>query len=122
MLESAFQKKVKGRLDALIKEGIPLYYFVKEAGAIRGIPDIVGCVCGHFFAWELKRDGSEAGKTTGRIALQRYTLLRIHKAQGHGQIVHPANLEDAIQELLKLSAQQHNSSATSDGLTEIIPE
>lgn len=99
MLESTFQKKVTKVFDSWIKEGEPLYFFVKEAGAIRGIPDIVGCYNGHFFAWELKRNLAEASKTSGRIALQLYNVSRIHRAQGVAEVVHPENLEQKLLEL-----------------------
>ena len=102
LLESQFQKQVKKKLDDLVRAGSPLYYFVKEAGAIRGIPDIIGCASGQFFAWELKRDRAEADKTHGRIALQRYTLQRIHNAQGLGHIVHQENLVECLGELEKI--------------------
>lgn len=101
-LESEFQRKVVKRLDALVKEGYPLYSFVKEAGSIRGIPDLVICANGFFLVWELKRSLAEAEKTSGRIVLQRYTLSRVHRAQGRGRIVHPDNLEEAMAELMLL--------------------
>ena len=105
LLESAFQRKVTKKLDELIKKGHAIYYFVKEAGSIRGIPDLVGCANGQFFAWELKRDRSEAEKTSGRIVLQRYTLSRIEQARGIGRIVHPENLEECLQELEAICSQ-----------------
>lgn len=97
-LESHFQSYVKSRLDQV--EG--LFYFVKEAKSLRGLPDIVGCYKGHFFAWELKRSKSESNKTTGRIVLQRHKLSQIQKADGIGEIVHPENLEQKLAELLRL--------------------
>lgn len=96
ILEHDFQKYVKARLNA---EPF-LYHFTKEACAIRGIPDLIGCYKGRFFAWELKRSAKEASKTTGRIALQRYTLKLICKAGGIGRIVHPDNFEECLAELL----------------------
>ena len=97
-LEHAFQKTVKDRLSNL--EGC--YHFTKEALAIRGIPDIIGCYKGRFFAMELKRSEKEASKRTGRIVLQRYTLRLIQKAGGFGWMVHPDNLESVLEELLNL--------------------
>jgi hypothetical protein len=95
------QNKIKKTFDKLIKEGLPLYYFIKEAGSIRGIPDIVGCCNGHFFAWEAKPSAGEAAKTSGRIVLQKYTLTRIHQAEGIGMIVHPENFEESLNYLLE---------------------
>jgi hypothetical protein len=95
-------KKVIPRLEKLFKAGYPLYWFIKEAGSIRGIPDLVICANGSFLVWELKRSASEAGKTSGRIALQLYTLSRVHRSNGRGRIVHPDNLEEAMAELMTL--------------------
>lgn len=77
-----------------------LYYFVKEALALRGIPDIIGCYKGRFFAWELKRSAKEASKTSGRIVLQKHFLGHINRAGGIGEIVHPDNLDQKLSELL----------------------
>ena len=100
ILESTFKKKVKKELD-----GIPnLYYFVKEALALRGIPDIIGCCHGRFFAWELKRSAEEARKKTGRIVLQKHVIKLIQKSGGIAGIVHPGNLDDKLKELLSLSS------------------
>lgn len=94
-LENKFKQQVKRELDKL-----PFtYYFIKEAKAIRGIPDVVGCCNGRLFGWELKRSYSEASKRTGRIVLQRYVLDKINAAGGIGRIVHPDNLEQCLQEL-----------------------
>lgn len=96
ILEHKFQEYVKARL----KVEPDLYHFTKEALSIRGIPDLIGCYKGRFFAWELKRSAKEASKTTGRIALQLYTLKLIRKAGGIGRVVHPDNFEECLSELL----------------------
>lgn len=98
-LESKFQSGVKKELKK-----IPLcWHFTKEALSLRGIPDIIGCVNGRFFAWELKRSRKESEKTTGRIVLQRYILKQICAVGGVGRMVHPDNLQDSLEELRKLS-------------------
>ena len=97
-LESHFKEIVKRRLGVISG----LYFFVKEALALRGIPDIIGCYKGHFFAWELKRSEAEAKKKSGRIVLQKYILSKINSAGGIGRIVYPENLEESIRELLDL--------------------
>lgn len=102
-------KKVIPRLEKLFKQGYPLYWFIKEAGSLRGIPDLVICANGFFLVWELKRSLAEASKTSGRIVLQRYTLSRVHRAQGLGRIVHPDNLEEAMTELMQLLAPKQSS-------------
>ena len=102
LLESQFQKKLCAKLDKFINDGLPLYYFVKEAKSIRGIPDLILCCNGTFVALEVKRSADEAEKTSGRIALQKYTLTRIQKANGYGYLVHPDNLKEILQEVRNL--------------------
>lgn len=103
MTENSWRdSKVIPRLEKMVKAGAPLYWFIKEAGSLRGIPDLIICANGSFVAWELKRSRDEAEKTTGRIVLQRYTLLRIQRAHGVAEIVHPENLEDNLRVLHSL--------------------
>jgi len=98
MLEHTFQKKVKKELKTIPS----LYFFVKEAASLRGIPDLIGCVNGRFFAWELKRSEAEGNKTTGRIVLQKVTLNTINKCGGIGRVVYPENFEECLEELKNL--------------------
>ena len=91
-------KKVKPTLD-----NIHCWYFLNESFlSIRGLPDIVGVCNGRFFAWEIKHSKSEAKKTTGRIALQKFILSKIEKFGGIARVVHPDNLEECKEELLNL--------------------
>lgn len=100
MTENEFRdRKVRPLLESLPNS----YYFIKEALALRGIPDIIGVVNGRFFAWELKRSQKEAQKKTGRTALQDYILSKMKKAGGCARFVYPENLDDAFQELVKFS-------------------
>lgn len=94
-------KEIIPWLNSLAKQKLPIYWFIKEAGAIRGIPDLIICSNGLFFAWELKRSRDEAEKTSGRIVLQRYTCLRIQHANGQADIVHPENLEEMKAKILR---------------------
>ena len=96
MLEHQFQKIVKLKLNEI--DGC--FHFTKEALALRGLPDIVGCYQGRFFAWELKRSEREARKKTGRNVLQWYILELIRRAGGIGEVVYPDNLELKLQQLL----------------------
>ena len=93
--EALFQKRV---LKELRERGV--FCFTKEAKSIRGLPDIVGCYNGVFFGWELKTSESEARRNTGRIVLQRHILRLIQRAGGIGEIVHPKNLHQKLEELL----------------------
>ena len=97
-LEKNFKARVKRELGS-----IPgLYHFTKEACSIRGIPDIIGCYKGRFFAWELKRSQKEAAKTTGRIVLQKHNIGKIQICGGIAELVYPENFESKLAELLEL--------------------
>jgi hypothetical protein len=97
MLESDFKKVVMQRL----KEIPNSWFFSKEAVAVRGIPDIIGCVSGVFVALELKRSRAAANKTTGGIVLQKYNVEKIQDIHGFAEVVFPENLDwvlDALTE------------------------
>jgi hypothetical protein len=95
--EALFKNRVCKLLDTLPKND--LFYFTKEAKSLRGIPDLIGCYKGIFFAWELKQSEEEAQKIHGRIALQRYILSLIRRSGGIGEIVCPENLDEKFLEL-----------------------
>lgn len=77
--ESDFQNKLIKVLSTLFGKDI---WFTKVSDRyIKGVPDIVGCIAGKFFALELKRD---KGKPS---ALQLYNIDRIEKAGGKACIV-----------------------------------
>jgi hypothetical protein len=84
----------------LDKLGPDCYYFVKEALALRGIADIIGCYRGKFFAWELKRSERVAKNNREGYALQKYNLERVKAANGVGRVVYPENLDEALVELM----------------------
>ena len=98
-LEKAFQESVIRKLKT-IKD---MYFFKKEAAAIRGIPDIIGCYKGRFFAWELKRSQKEADKNTGRIVLQKLVIKMIQDCGDIGEVVCPENFEAKLRELTRSS-------------------
>jgi len=98
--ENKFRDKVvRPWLDA--REDV--YYFVKEALVIRGIPDIVGCINGKYFTLELKKDRSSCRKRTGRIVLQRRGIEKVKAVGGFGEIVSPHNWEDTQKDLLEFA-------------------
>ena len=97
--EGLFQKRVLRRLKQI--EG--MYVFKKEAAAIRGIPDVIGCFRGRFFCLELKASSKLARRTTGRIVLQKHNIERVRAAGGYGAIVYPENFEEVINQLLSFS-------------------
>jgi len=96
--ESAFQRKLIKELRKIPNS----YFFVKEAAALRGIPDIIGCIKGTFVALECKRSEEGAQETTGRIVLQRKILEDIRKAGGYASFIYPENEKFVLQELLRL--------------------
>jgi len=83
MRESAFSKKVITQL-----KGIPKTYVIRtQAGSIAGIPDLIICCNGLFFAWELKVPPNKPTK------LQSYTIEKIREAKGVASVVTPDTLE-----------------------------
>ena len=92
--EAAVKAKVKKMLDLW-----GAYYFMPPANGYgrAGIPDIVGCHNGKFFAIECK---AGKGKTT---ALQDRELTRIQEAGGVAIVVNETNLPDVHKLLEKLN-------------------
>lgn len=90
--ETRFKLKVVKRLRD--EFGPDVFFYKTQQVSLGGIPDIVGCLRGRFFAFELK--------TTDRAAspLQEYILDQIRFARGFACVVHPANLEETLR-LLK---------------------
>jgi hypothetical protein len=88
------EKKVKTKVVAILKE-LGTYYFYPIAGGYgaSGVPDIVGCYKGKFFAIECK---AGKGKTT---ALQDKNIAQIIGQGGYAIVVNESNLED-VNELL----------------------
>ena len=85
--EGKFQDKVIRYLKTLTN----CWYFKVFGGGMfqrAGIPDIVGCYYGRFFALELK---AENGKPS---QLQLYNLEKINKAGGYGRLLYPSEFEE----------------------------
>ena len=85
------EKAVKNAVVKILKEyGAGLYYFYPVMGGFgaAGIPDIVGCYCGKFFAIECK---AGKGKTT---ALQEKNIAQIREADGRVMVVNEDNIQD----------------------------
>ena len=82
------EKKVKDKVKAILtKRGA--YFFMPATGGYgrSGVPDIVGCYLGQFFAIECKAGNN---KPTG---LQLKELDRIHKEGGYIAIVNENNID-----------------------------
>ena len=84
------EKKTKNAVVKILKEHPELYYFYPVAGGYgaSGVPDIVGCYLGRFFAIECK---AGKGKTT---ALQEKNIAQIRSAEGRVMVVNEDNLND----------------------------
>lgn len=89
------EKKVKTKVVAILKE-LGAYYFYASTGGYgaSGVPDIIGCYKGRFFAIECKAGG---GKTT---ALQEKNIAQIIAQGGLAIVVNEDNMED-VNELLR---------------------
>jgi hypothetical protein len=83
------EKRVKAKVVAILKE-LGAYYFYPVTGGYgaSGVPDIVGCYKGKFFAIECK---AGKGKTT---ALQDKNIARIKETGGLAIVVNEDNISD----------------------------
>lgn len=81
---------------------LPRSWWLKtQMVAILGIPDILGCINGHFVALELKKDGFCKAS-----ALQAWALRCIIKAGGLGLVVSPENWDQAYNFLEKIASAE----------------
>jgi len=85
--ETKFKEKVMEDLDT-----IPCWYSKIQQVAIRGIPDILLCIRGHFVAIELKVDSE-------LTPLQVYNLNKISKAGGAAYVATPKTWKKIFQEI-----------------------
>lgn len=83
------EKKVKDKVRKML-DAAGAYHFMPATGGFgaSGVPDIVGCYHGTFFAIECK---AGAGRTT---ALQDRNLGMISKAGGYAEVINENNLDD----------------------------
>lgn len=96
--ESVFQRKLLKKLRAIPNS----WFTVKEAKALRGLPDIIGIINGRFIGLECKRSLAEASHNTGRIVLQKKVLRDIEKVGGYSALVYPENEKFVLEDLIKL--------------------
>jgi Holliday junction resolvase len=82
------EKKVKNLVVKQLKE-IGAYYFFPATGGYgrSGVPDVVGCWNGRFFAIECK-----AGKNT-TTALQEFEIKKIREVGGVAWVVNEQNID-----------------------------
>lgn len=96
--ESKYQRELIKRLRKIPNS----WWTVKEAGSIRGLPDIYGCINGVFVTLEVKKCQAEAMETTGRIVLQRKTINDIKKVGGFAEFIYPENEVYIFSMLIKI--------------------
>jgi hypothetical protein len=97
------EKKVKTKVVAILKE-FGAYYFYPVTGGYgaSGVPDIVGCYKGNFFAVECK---AGKGKTT---ALQEKNIANIYAAGGTAIVVNENNIDDVRNMLICMQGFELN--------------
>jgi Holliday junction resolvase len=97
------EKKVKTKVVEILK-GFGAYYFYPVTGGYgaSGVPDIVGCYKGNFFAVECK---AGKGKTT---ALQEKNIANIYAAGGTALVVNEDNIDDVRNMLICMQGFEFN--------------
>lgn len=93
------EKKVKNQIVKQLKElGEQVYYFFPATGGYgrSGVPDIIGCYNGKFFAIECK-----AGKNT-TTALQQRELEAIGRAGGIPWVINESNVDTVKEAVISL--------------------
>lgn len=76
LIEKTIEDAIKTYLTN--RYGDRVYFFKTHGGPYqkRGVPDLVGCLDGHFFGFEVKKPG---GKPTRQ---QEHNIVKIRKAGG----------------------------------------
>ena len=77
--------------------------------SVRGIPDLLGCFQGKFFAIELKDH-----VTSNITELQKYNLDRIRKCGGLAFVWHPENWEEYLEQFFTSQTYEKKRQMASD--------
>lgn len=95
------EKRIQDQIRKRIKEKWPNAWFFKVHGGPyqpAGIPDLVGCINGLFFSFEVKQPKKKA------TLIQLVTREKIRKAGGISEVVYSADqVEGIIHEAFKSS-------------------
>jgi hypothetical protein len=94
------EKKVKDKVRKIL-DAAGAYHFMPATHGFgaSGIPDIIGCYYGAFFAIECK---AGTGRTT---ALQDRNLNMISKVGGYSEVINESNLIDVELMLARIKAE-----------------
>lgn len=85
------EAKVKKKVVDVLKKGGAYYFFPATGGYGRsGVPDIVGCYRGVFFAIECKAGSNKP------TALQEAEMRKIREASGLTLVVNEDNINDVV--------------------------
>jgi len=102
--ETKFKESVQDHLE-LLKPHI--WYYKAQQVSVRGIPDIILCVCGKFFAWELKVPPNRLNL----VGLQAKVLADINNARGEAHEITPDNFADHWSWLVGIVENEHGPQA-----------
>jgi hypothetical protein len=99
LLEKDFQERVLKKL----REIPGTYWYKANDRTTAGIPDIIGCVAGIFFALELK--------TKSKVTpIQAYHLRKIEDAHGQSFVVTPDNWAKTYEFIRKIAVRAEDLS------------
>lgn len=88
------ETRFKFKVVNLLETYFPNIYITKvQQVTKRGDPDLIICANGKYVGWELKVGDNKVSE------LQQYKLDLITKAGGVARVVHPDNLDQALEEL-----------------------
>lgn len=91
------ERKVKTRVTNVLKEyGAYYFYPVTNGFGRSGVPDIIGCYKGKFFAIECKAGNNKP------TALQLQEMIAINDAGGRAIVVNEDNIDDVTKLLENL--------------------
>lgn len=75
---------------------------VKEAKAIRGLPDIIGCVSGRMVMLEVKKSADEYEKWDKRQHLQNHVLESYKLVGAYACFIYPECEKYVLEDLYKM--------------------
>lgn len=89
------ESRLQEKIQTALKRSVGGFWFKAHGGAYqkRGLPDLIGCVKGRYFALEVKVPGNEA------TPLQEATMQKIRDAEGVSCVVE--SVEEALDAVRK---------------------